>query len=64
MGAPPTPAALRRRRRPQVPRVSDRLPQLVEPAPLLLALQLAREAGNPYFRLVFNSLASRIFSQP
>ena len=41
-----------------VPRALDRLQQLVDPASLRLALQFAREAGNPYFRLAFNSLGA------
>lgn len=42
----------------QVPRVADRLPQLVTPDTLALALTLAAEAANPYFRLVYNSLGA------
>lgn len=41
-----------------VPRVLDDLQQLVTPDTLLLALQFAREADNPYFRLAFNSLGA------
>ena len=41
-----------------VPRALDRLQQLVDPASLRLALHFAREAGNPYFRLAFNSLGA------
>ncbi|KAL4427939.1 hypothetical protein ABPG75_002028 [Micractinium tetrahymenae] len=41
-----------------VPRALDNLPQLVGPDTLLLALQFAREADNPYFRLAFNSLGA------
>lgn len=41
-----------------VPRALDRLVQLVSPGPMLLALQFAREAANPYFRLGFNSLSA------
>jgi GDP-L-galactose phosphorylase len=41
-----------------VPRALDRLPQLAGPASVRLALQFAAEAGNPYFRLAFNSLGA------
>ncbi|KAI7837290.1 hypothetical protein COHA_008904 [Chlorella ohadii] len=41
-----------------VPRVLDDLQQLVTPDTLLLALQFAREADNPYFRLAYNSLGA------
>ncbi|EFN58342.1 hypothetical protein CHLNCDRAFT_57139 [Chlorella variabilis] len=41
-----------------VPRALDALCQLVTPDTLLLALQFAREADNPYFRLAFNSLGA------
>ncbi|GAB4813334.1 hypothetical protein N2152v2_000380 [Parachlorella kessleri] len=41
-----------------VPRVVDKIPQLVAPDTLLLALQFAREADNPYFRLSYNSLGA------
>ena len=41
-----------------VPKALDQLQQLVTPATLLLALQFAREANNPYFRLGFNSLGA------
>ena len=41
-----------------VPRVLDNLNQLVNPATMLLALQFAREANNPYFRVGYNSLGA------
>jgi GDP-L-galactose phosphorylase len=41
-----------------VPRVLDKLPQLISPDTLLLALQLAHEANNPYFRIGYNSLGA------
>lgn len=41
-----------------VPRVLDNLPQLVTPDTLLLALQFAQEANNPYFRIGYNSLGA------
>lgn len=41
-----------------VPRALDGLRQLVTPDTMLLALQFAREADNPYFRLAFNSLGA------
>lgn len=41
-----------------MPRVADRLPQLVTPDTLALALRFASEAANPYFRLVYNSLGA------
>ncbi len=42
----------------QVPRVCEKLAQLVCPDTLLLALQFAREVDNPYFRLCYNSLGA------
>jgi hypothetical protein len=42
----------------QVPRVQDKLAQLVCPDTALLALQFAHEAANPYFRLAYNSLGA------
>jgi GDP-L-galactose phosphorylase len=41
-----------------VPRVLDKLPQLITPDTLLLALQFAHEANNPYFRVGYNSLGA------
>ena len=41
-----------------VPRVLDCLPQLVTPDTMLLALQFAKEANNPYLRLGYNSLGA------
>ena len=41
-----------------VPRALSKLHQQVDPSTLLLALQFAHEAGNPYFRLAFNSLGA------
>lgn len=41
-----------------VPRVLDNLNQLVDPQSMLLALQFAREADNPYLRVGFNSLGA------
>lgn len=41
-----------------VPRTLERLPQLVEPASLLLALHFAKAAKNAYFRIGFNSLGA------
>lgn len=41
-----------------VPRALDNLNQLVAPDTLLLALQFAREANNPYLRVGYNSLGA------
>jgi len=41
-----------------VPRVLDKLQQLVTPDTLLLALQFAHEANNPYMRVGYNSLGA------
>ena len=41
-----------------VPRVLDDLPQLADPATMLLALRFCQAADNPYFRLAFNSLGA------
>lgn len=41
-----------------VPRVLDNLNQLVDPNSMLLALQFAREANNPYLRIGYNSLGA------
>jgi len=41
-----------------IPRVLERLPQRIDPDSFLLALHMAGEAGNPYFRLGYNSLGA------
>lgn len=41
-----------------VPRVMDKLSQLVTPDSMLLALQFAAAADNPYFRVGYNSLGA------
>lgn len=41
-----------------VPRVLDRLPQRIDQDSFLLALYMAVEANNPYFRLGYNSLGA------
>ena len=41
-----------------VPRVLDKLNQLVSPESMRLAMFFAREADNPYFRVGFNSLGA------
>lgn len=41
-----------------VPRVFDRLPQRIDQDSFLLALHMAAEANNPYFRLGYNSLGA------
>ncbi|XP_042376738.1 GDP-L-galactose phosphorylase 2-like [Zingiber officinale] len=41
-----------------IPRVSDCLPQQIDPNSFLLALRMAVEAGSPYFRLGYNSLGA------
>ncbi|KFK27113.1 hypothetical protein AALP_AA8G336300 [Arabis alpina] len=41
-----------------IPRVLDCLPQRIDHNSLLLALQMATEAANPYFRLGYNSLGA------
>ncbi|CAD7700895.1 unnamed protein product [Ostreobium quekettii] len=41
-----------------VPRVMDRLPQLITEDSMLLALQFAAAAENPYFRVGYNSLGA------
>lgn len=41
-----------------VPKVLEKLNQCLCPETLLLALQFAREANNPYFRVGFNSLGA------
>mmetsp|Transcript_21069 Transcript_21069/g.66770 ORF Transcript_21069/g.66770 Transcript_21069/m.66770 type:complete len:473 (+) Transcript_21069:339-1757(+) len=41
-----------------VPNVNDKLPQALTPNTMLLALNMAAEAANPYFRVGFNSLGA------
>lgn len=41
-----------------VPRVMDKLPQLVTPETMLLAIQFAAAADNRYFRVGYNSLGA------
>ncbi|KAK3238892.1 Phosphate metabolism transcription protein [Cymbomonas tetramitiformis] len=41
-----------------VPRITDRLPQRVDHSTALLALQMAAESNNPYFRIGYNSLGA------
>ncbi|XP_058095110.1 GDP-L-galactose phosphorylase 2-like [Magnolia sinica] len=41
-----------------IPRVLECLPQRIDPESFLLALHMAAEAGNPYFRLGYNSLGA------
>lgn len=41
-----------------VPRVWDELPQQLDPGTVSLALHMAAEADNPYFRVGFNSLGA------
>ncbi|CAH8381882.1 unnamed protein product [Eruca vesicaria subsp. sativa] len=41
-----------------IPRVFDCLPQRIDHKSLLLAIQMATEAANPYFRLGYNSLGA------
>ncbi|CAA0813985.1 GDP-L-galactose phosphorylase 1 [Striga hermonthica] len=41
-----------------VPQILERLPQRIDRDSFLLALQMAKEAGNPYFRLGYNSLGA------
>lgn len=41
-----------------IPRVLDCLPQRIDHKSLLLAIQMAAEAANPYFRLGYNSLGA------
>ncbi|KAJ6370122.1 hypothetical protein OIU76_028400 [Salix suchowensis] len=40
------------------PRVLDCLPQRIDCDSLMLAIYMAAEAGNPYFRLGYNSLGA------
>jgi GDP-L-galactose phosphorylase len=41
-----------------IPRVLDCLPQRIDRDSFLLALHMAAEAGDPYFRLGYNSLGA------
>lgn len=41
-----------------IPRILDCLPQRIDRESLLLAVHMAIEAGNPYFRLGYNSLGA------
>ncbi|KAF5727945.1 hypothetical protein HS088_TW21G00085 [Tripterygium wilfordii] len=41
-----------------IPRILECLPQKIDQESLLLALHMAAEAGNPYFRLGYNSLGA------
>ncbi|KAL3733440.1 hypothetical protein ACJRO7_022893 [Eucalyptus globulus] len=41
-----------------IPRILECLPQRIDRASFLLALYMASEAGNPYFRLGYNSLGA------
>lgn len=41
-----------------IPRIFDCLPQRIDRESFLLALHMAAEAGNPYFRLGYNSLGA------
>ncbi|ESW18502.1 hypothetical protein PHAVU_006G046700 [Phaseolus vulgaris] len=41
-----------------IPRIFECLPQRIDHESFLLALQMAVEAGNPYFRLGYNSLGA------
>uniref|UniRef100_A0A1J3CFQ8 GDP-L-galactose phosphorylase 2 n=1 Tax=Noccaea caerulescens TaxID=107243 RepID=A0A1J3CFQ8_NOCCA len=41
-----------------IPRILDCLPQRIDHKSLLLAIQMASEAANPYFRLGYNSLGA------
>lgn len=41
-----------------IPRVLDRLPQRIDSDSLLLALHLAKEASDPFFRVGYNSLGA------
>eukprot|EP00798_Chlamydomonas_sp_ICE-L_P017418 gene17418-23719_t len=41
-----------------VPHVNECLQQLVDPSTMLMALHFALEAGNPYFRVGYNSLGA------
>lgn len=41
-----------------IPRILECLPQRIDRDSFLLALYMAAEAGNPYFRLGYNSLGA------
>lgn len=41
-----------------VPSVLEKLPQLITPATMLLAIQFTIAVDNPYFRLGYNSLGA------
>ena len=41
-----------------IPRILECLPQRIDNESFLLALYMAAEAGNPYFRLGYNSLGA------
>ncbi|KAL5729871.1 GDP-L-galactose/GDP-D-glucose: hexose 1-phosphate guanylyltransferase [Ranunculus cassubicifolius] len=41
-----------------IPKILERFPQRIDRDSLLLALHMAAEAGNPYFRLGYNSLGA------
>jgi len=41
-----------------IPRIFECLPQRIDHANFSLALHMAAEAGNPYFRLGYNSLGA------
>jgi len=41
-----------------VPRVLDRLSQIISPSAMSLALQFSCAVGSPYFRLIFNSFGA------
>ncbi|TQD73386.1 hypothetical protein C1H46_041076 [Malus baccata] len=41
-----------------IPHILERLPQRIDRESFLLALHMAAEAGNPYFRLGYNSLGA------
>nr|POE86339.1 gdp-l-galactose phosphorylase 1 [Quercus suber] len=41
-----------------IPRILECLPQRIDRDSFLLALHMAAEAGNPYFRLGYNSLGA------
>ncbi|CAA2991160.1 GDP-L-galactose phosphorylase 1 [Olea europaea subsp. europaea] len=41
-----------------IPRILECLPQRIDHDSFLLALYMAAEAGNPYFRLGYNSLGA------
>lgn len=41
-----------------IPRVLDHLPQRIDRESFLLALHMAKEAADPFFRLGYNSLGA------